>query len=111
MKLQHAMLAISTAAALLVSTTARAEGDPARGKARSQACEGCHGITDYRTAYPGVYSVPKIGRQQAEYIVKALQEYKTGTRKHPSMRAIAAGLSADDMADLAAYYASDTTGK
>jgi len=68
-------------------------------------CEGCHGIADYRTAYPEVYPVPKIGGQQAAYIVKALQDYKTGARKHPSMRGIAATLSDQDMADLAAYYA------
>ena len=57
--------------------------------------------------FPEVYSVPKIGGQHAAYIVKALQAYKSGERAHPSMRAIAAGLSDQDMADLAAYYASD----
>ncbi|HUF80065.1 MAG TPA: hypothetical protein VMN03_02935 [Burkholderiales bacterium] len=50
--------------------------------------------------------MPKIGGQHAAYIVKALQEYKAGNRSHPSMRAIAAGLSDKDMADLAAYYSS-----
>ena len=50
--------------------------------------------------------MPKLGGQQAAYIVKALQAYKSGDRSHPSMRAIAAGLSDQDMADLAAYYAS-----
>jgi cytochrome c553 len=112
MKRCHTPLAAGAAAALWLSTTvlcttAWAAADPARGKARSQMCEGCHGIADYRTAYPNVYAVPKIGRQQAEYIIKALQAYKTGARKHPTMDGIAAGLSDDDMADLAAYYASD----
>lgn len=68
-------------------------------------CIGCHGIAGYRTAYPTVYHVPKIAGQQAEYIVKALQAYKSGARLHPSMRGIAASLSDKDMADLAAYYA------
>ena len=48
--------------------------------------------------------MPKIGGQQPEYIVNALKEYKSGARWHPSMRAIAGGLSEQDMADLAAYY-------
>lgn len=108
MKLWNATLAAGTAAALLLSTSVWAAADPARGKARSQMCEGCHGIAGYRTAFPSVYAVPKIGQQQAEYIVKALQQYKAGARKHPTMDGIAAGLSDEDMADLAAYYASDT---
>jgi cytochrome c553 len=100
-------LALGAAITLLLSASAWADGDPTRGRARAQMCEGCHGIADYRTAYPQVYPVPKIGGQQAAYIVKSLQDYKTGARKHPSMRGIAATLSDQDMADLAAYYASD----
>ena len=68
-------------------------------------CQGCHGIPGYHTAFPEVYHVPRLGGQHASYIVKALQDYKSGNRSHPSMRAIAAGLSDKDMADLAAYYA------
>jgi cytochrome c553 len=99
------LLALSAATAFLLSTSAWAEGDPARGRARAQMCEGCHGIADYRTAYPEVYPVPRIGGQQAAYIVKTLQDYKTGARKHPTMRGIAATLTEKDMADLASYYA------
>ena len=77
----------------------------APGSANVSMCIGCHGIAGYRTAYPTVYHVPKIAGQQAEYIVKALQAYKSGQRQHPSMRGIAASLSDKDMADLAAYYA------
>jgi cytochrome c553 len=95
------------AAAFLLAAPAFAGGDAAHGRARSQMCEGCHGIADYRTAYPEVYPVPRIGGQQAAYIVKALQDYKTGARKHATMRGIAATLSEQDMADLAAYYAGD----
>jgi cytochrome c553 len=73
-------------------------------------CQGCHGIPDYRTAFPAVYSVPKIGGQHAAYIVKALQEYKSGGRGHPTMKAIAATLSEQDMADLAAFYSSTPAG-
>jgi len=104
---RYYLLAMSAAAALVLATPSWAEGDPARGRARAQMCEGCHGIADYRTAYPQVYPVPRIGGQQAAYIVNSLQDYKTGVRKHPSMRGIAATLSDQDMADLAAYYAGD----
>jgi cytochrome c553 len=67
-------------------------------------CIGCHGIPGYKTAFPDVYHVPKIAGQQPVYIVNALKAYKSGERSHPSMRGIAASLSDQDMADLAAYY-------
>ncbi len=67
-------------------------------------CQGCHGILGWRTAYPEVYRVPKIAGQHPAYIVAALKEYKAGQRSHPSMDAIAASLSDQDMADVAAYY-------
>ncbi|MEO8847051.1 MAG: cytochrome c [Casimicrobiaceae bacterium] len=86
-------------------TAALQSGDAQRGKEKRRLCEGCHGIPDFRTAFPEVYSVPRLGGQHPEYIVKALQEYKSGERNHPSMRSIAASLSDQDMADLAAYYA------
>jgi cytochrome c553 len=105
---RYELLAMSAAALFLLSPSAWADGDPAHGKARAQMCEGCHGIADYRTVYPEVYPVPRIGGQQAGYIVKTLQDYKTGARKHPTMRGIAATLSDQDMADLAAYYADQT---
>jgi cytochrome c553 len=83
---------------------AHAEGDPVQGKKKNSMCAGCHGIADWRTAYPEVYSVPKLGGQHAAYIVKALQAYKSGARIHPTMNAIAGSLTDQDMADLAAYY-------
>ena len=86
------------------SQTPAPAGNATAGEHKTQMCAGCHGIDGWRTAYPEVYSVPKIGGQHPAYIVKALQEYKSGERSHPSMRAIAASLSDKDMADLAAYY-------
>ena len=68
-------------------------------------CVGCHNIPGYKTAFPAVYSVPKLDGQHAAYIVSSLRAYKSGERKHPSMRAVAASLSDQDMADLAAFYA------
>lgn len=67
-------------------------------------CEGCHGIQGYKTAFPSVYHVPKIGGQKPEYIVAALKAYKSGERAHPSMRGIAASMTEEDMKKYADYY-------
>lgn len=68
-------------------------------------CIGCHGIPGYKATFPEVYQVPMIGGQSAKYIEGALKAYQKGDRKNPSMRGIAAGLSDQDIADVAAYYA------
>ena len=101
------LLAACSALAAASPLLAADAGDPAAGAKKNSMCIGCHGIPDYHTAFPEVYHVPKLGGQHAAYIVKALQEYKAGNRSHPSMRAIAAGLSDKDMADLAAYYSGE----
>jgi cytochrome c553 len=75
---------------------------------RIAQCQGCHGIPDWKTAFPEVYRVPKLGGQKAAYIVAALKEYKAGERDFPTMRAIAAPLSDAEMEQLAKYYAGDS---
>jgi len=103
----HGKIGVSMAAAMFMSTAAWAQtpaGDAAAGAKKNSMCIGCHGIAGYKTAFPEVYNVPKIGGQHPAYIVKALQAYKSGDRNHPSMKGIAATLSDQDMADLAAYY-------
>lgn len=101
-----AMVTIMTMASigLALLLPAHASGGAQAAKGKVSICIGCHGIPQYRTAYPEVYHVPKIAGQSADYIVKALQAYKDGGRNHPSMVGIARGLSDADMADLAAYY-------
>jgi len=99
--------ALAAGCALLAAPVARAQspaGNAEAGKKKISMCVGCHGIPGYKTAYPVVYHVPMIGGQTSVYLVKALQAYKSGERSHPSMRGIAAGLSDQDMADIAAYY-------
>jgi cytochrome c553 len=100
-------------AALLVLAAPLALGQqaaPQKGDAdlahrnKTAMCIGCHGIPGYNTAFPSVYHVPKIAGQQPAYIISALKAYKSGDRSHPSMRGIAASLTDQDMADLAAYY-------
>jgi len=67
-------------------------------------CTGCHGIPGYKTAFPEVYHVPKIGGQQAAYIEAALKAYRAGQRPHPSMRGIAGNMSDEEIAAYAKYY-------
>ncbi len=99
------LAALLLAAAPVLAQQAAPAGDPKEAHKKIAMCEGCHGIPGYRTAYPEVYHVPKLGGQSAVYLTNALNAYKAGQRKHPSMRGIAASLSDKDIADLAAYYA------
>jgi cytochrome c553 len=77
-------------------------GNPENGRALTYTCQGCHGITGYKNAYPN-YHVPRIGGQSAPYLVNALTEYKKGTRKHPTMQAQSQSFSDQDIADIAAF--------
>ncbi|MCK0511143.1 c-type cytochrome [Aromatoleum buckelii] len=97
-------LLIAACLALSGPAASALEGDAEAAQAKTSMCMGCHGIPGYRTAFPDVYPVPKLGGQHAAYLVRALQAYRDGERSHPTMRAIAASLSEQDMADLAAYY-------
>jgi cytochrome c553 len=90
--------------ALLLAVPTFAEGgDAERGRRLAYACMGCHGIENYKNAYPK-YSVPKLGGQSAVYIAAALAEYDAGARWHPTMRGMASTLSTQDRADLAAWF-------
>jgi cytochrome c553 len=101
---RHVLTAILTVLATL-SAGASAAGDAQSGAALATTCMGCHGIDSYRNAYPS-YRVPKLGGQRPEYIVLALQGYRSRTRPHKTMQAQAASLSDQDMQDLAAFFAS-----
>ena len=78
---------------------------------KAAMCIGCHGIPGYRMAYPHVYHVPMISGQNAKFLESALNAYKAGERKHPTMGAIAATLSDKDISELAAYYSKGGSGK
>lgn len=102
---------LAVAATLAFAGVAQADevkGNAAAGNAKVWLCVGCHSIPDYRADYPLVYKVPMLGGQNGAYIATALSEYKKGERKHPTMRAIAASLSDQDMADIGEYYAAQT---
>lgn len=103
--------ALAVSLPFVVPVVAQAQDDAIVGDAEAardkiSMCIGCHGIKGYKANFPEVYHVPMIAGQNAEYIVTALNDYASGARTFPSMEAIAQSLSAQDIADLAAYYSS-----
>lgn len=100
---------VAAATFSVVATSVLAQGvtgDVQAGQKKAEMCIGCHGIKGYQNSFPEIHKVPMISGQSAGYISSALHAYKKGDRKHPSMRGIAGSLSEQDMADLAAFYAS-----
>jgi cytochrome c553 len=94
---------ISLAACLTVfSSLAFAEGNAEAGKAKSQLCIACHGA-DGNSA---TGDFPKLAGQNADYLVSALKQYKSGKRKNQIMAGFVGTLDEKQMADLAAYFAS-----
>jgi len=102
---EPASTAPATPPATVPAATAAAAplvGDAGKGKQLTYTCQGCHGVTGYKNAYPN-YHVPKIGGQTPQYLVNALSEYRAGKRKHPTMQAQAESFSEQDIADIAAF--------
>ena len=100
-KVLSALIALAAAAGFVTAAQAQ---DAKAGEKKAAMCIGFHGIPGYQASFPEIHKVPMISGQGAKYIVGALTAYKKGERKHPTMKAIAASLSDQDMADLAAYY-------
>ncbi|MCC5093704.1 MULTISPECIES: c-type cytochrome [Xanthomonas] len=90
------------AAAAPAPATPAPSGNAGNGRQLAYTCQGCHGVTGYKNAYPS-YRVPKIGGQSAQYLTQALTEYRQGKRKHPTMQAQAQSFSEQDIADIATY--------
>ncbi len=80
-----------------------AAGNAAAGKAKAAACAACHGADGNGGADP---TWPKLAGQDPDYLLKQLQDFKSGARKNPIMNGMAAPLSPQDIKDLAAYFAS-----
>lgn len=92
----------------LASANTFAAGDYAAGKIKAYTCTGCHGIVEYKNTYP-TYNVPRIGGQNKEYLVIALQGFKSGEREHKTMNLQAEALSGQDIEDIAVYLAAQKT--
>ncbi|MFD0938927.1 c-type cytochrome [Methylobacterium trifolii] len=75
-------------------------GDAGAGRKRASACQACHGM-DGLSKLP---EAPNLAGQVEIYLVKALGEYRDGTRKNEVMNVVAKDLSDTDIANLAAYY-------
>ena len=104
-------LLLSLSAFLVASVTVLSahaqeiKGDAKAGEKKNAMCIGCHGIVGYQASFPEIHKVPKISGQGEKYIIAALNAYKKGERKHPTMRGVSVSLSDQDMADLAVFYA------
>ena len=81
---------------------AQPSGDAKAGAIKANTCMGCHGIAGLFNVYPS-YRVPKLGGQNADYIMEALRQYRAGQRAHGTMHAQASSLSDQDIADIAAF--------
>lgn len=77
-------------------------GDAAKGKAKSATCAACHGNTGIGTAPNN----PNLAGQKEQYLIKSMNDYKSGKRDDATMKAMVGALSDEDISDLAAYYAS-----
>lgn len=88
--------------AIAYATAAVAQGDPAAGHKKALQCQACHGL-DGMAKLP---DAPNLAGQNPVYLVKALQDFRSGARKNDMMSLVAGKLSDADIEDLAAYYAS-----
>ena len=98
---RSAWLALSLTIAALVAPAVASAADAARGAKLAYTCLGCHGIPNYRNAYP-IYRVPKLGGQHTAYMIAALKEYVSQDRPHPTMHAQAVSAAAAAGAEGAA---------
>lgn len=99
-----AALPLVLLATLTAAGTTIAGGDAAAGKEKAAVCASCHGVDGNAT----ISANPRLAGQYESYLYHSLKGYKSGERKNPVMSGMVAGLSDQDMRDLAAWYASQT---
>jgi len=87
-----------------LSANSLASGDAEAGQTKSATCMGCHGLAGNST----MPNFPKLAGQGEGYILKQLQEFKSGARNNAIMAGVVAILSEQDMMDIAAYYSTQT---
>ncbi|MDH4096077.1 MAG: cytochrome c [Betaproteobacteria bacterium] len=99
---------VLAAAALALCGAAQAAGNAQAGKQKAaQVCAACHGPAGDKPTAP---ENPILAGQHADYLARALQDYKSGKRANPVMKGFAATLSRQDIDDLAAWFASQPSG-
>jgi cytochrome c553 len=99
---KHAIILISTLVGLIAAPAALAQGDAAAGQAKSALCATCHGADGNSQLAMN----PKLAGQNASYLVKQLQDFKSGARPSATMSAMVLSLSEQDMLDISAWFAS-----
>jgi len=99
--MKHKILATASALILAASANVAIAGDAAAGKAKAASCNACHGATGI-SAIP---TYPNLAGQKEAYLAKQMKAFKDGTRKDPTMNAMAKPLSDADIANLSAHYA------
>lgn len=101
MRLRLALASLAVGA--ILSSGAALAADPEAGRYAAQNCLGCHGVPNATNVYP-TYAVPKLGGQNAEYVIDALEAYRNGDRDHALMQAQARSLTEQEIRDIAAYF-------
>ena len=99
--MKHQILATVSALILAASANVALAADAAAGKAKAATCNACHGAN----GISAVPTYPNLAGQKEAYLVKQMKAFKDGSRKDPTMNAMAAPLSDEDMANIAAHYA------
>lgn len=98
--MKHQILATVSAVILAASANVALAGDAAAGKAKAASCNACHGAN----GISAVPTYPNLAGQKEAYLLKQMKAFKDGSRKDPTMNAMAAPLSDEDMANIAAHY-------
>lgn len=99
--MKQMLMTVAACVLFAFGVTAQAAGDAQAGKAKTGACAGCHGANGQ-----GIAPNPALAGKSEADIVQALNDYKSGKRANPVMKTFASQLSDQDMANVAAYYAS-----
>lgn len=99
------VIGLLVCSSLALINTAQAEGDIENGRALSTSCSACHGAYGMSSSE----QFPNIAGQKEAYLVSQLLKYQSGDREDPTMSVIVGPLDSDDINDLAAYFASNSS--
>jgi cytochrome c553 len=99
--MKSTILVAAVVALFGIANAAQAAGDVAAGQAKAKACAGCHGANG-----EGVKPNPAVAGKPEADLVQAMKDYKSGKRANPVMKSMVSSLSDQDMANVAAYFAS-----
>ncbi|WP_333606679.1 c-type cytochrome [Arsukibacterium sp.] len=98
--LKTGLVLILMASSLTVA--AEPQGDADAGRVKAASCAACHGADGIAV----IPDYPNLAAQQQRYLQLSIRAYRDGERKHDVMSPMAAGLTEQDIADLAAFYSS-----